>query len=195
MTKKPVLIAASSVVAVMVVVAAFFALPGLATNTGTNEKMDLKGHVLVVATHADGTEFFRYEQHNLVVDAGKNFARTQLGSDSPSSSAMTQWIALTNTAITPGAGDTCLSGEITANGLSRAEGAYATTGTAGQFTITKTFTASGTQSAQAAGLFTAAVTGTPCNNGDDGTLFAENTFTQVNLVTNDQLTVTWTVST
>ena len=55
---------------------------------------------------------------------------------------------------------------------------------AGKYTITKTFTATGTQSAQAFGIFNAAST---------GTLFFEGTFTSASLVTNDTLAFTETV--
>jgi hypothetical protein len=149
--------------------------------------------VVISAKHADGTEFYHHEDHNIITTVGKDFISAQLGSTSAAANGA-NWIALTNTAITPAAGDTALSGEITANGLSRAQGTYAHTNGQSTFTVSKTFTASGAQSAQAAGLFTAAVTGTPGAGGDDGTMMAENTFTAVSLATNDQLTVTWTIT-
>lgn len=140
----------------------------------------------------DGELIYDETDHNLLVDSGKNWIRTQIGSTSPEANGA-NWVALTNTAITPAAGDTCLSGEITANGLDRQQGTYAT-GATGVYTVQKTFTATGSQSAQASALFTADVTGTPCDSGDDGTMMAEATMTSASLVTNDQLQVTWTIT-
>jgi hypothetical protein len=54
----------------------------------------------------------------------------------------------------------------------------------GKYTLTKTFTATGTQAAQAFGILNAAST---------GTLYFEGTFTQASLVTNDTLAFTETV--
>ena len=55
---------------------------------------------------------------------------------------------------------------------------------AGKYTLTKTFTATGSQSAQAFGIFNASSTGTMCFEG---------TFTSASLVTNDTLAFTETV--
>jgi hypothetical protein len=100
------------------------------------------------------------------------------------------WIALTNTAISPAPGDTTLSGEITTNGLSRAQGTvtYGLVSLVGTSTIANTFTASGTQSCQAAALFT--VTGPP----PAGVMNHELTFTQRSLISGDTLAVTYTIS-
>jgi hypothetical protein len=96
------------------------------------------------------------------------------------------WIALTNTAVTPAHGDTTLSGEITTNGLARAQGSVVLpTGTGTQTTVDKTFTATGTQSAQAAALFTAASV---------GVMNHELTFTQRNLLSGDTLETTYTIT-
>lgn len=123
---------------------------------------------------------------NLVTNAGLNWAADILGNTStPSVNAQCNYIALTNTAITPAAGDTTLSGEISSNGLSRAQATYAHTSNATTFTLSKTFTATGTQSAQAGGVFTAASVGTMCY---------EDTFTSASLVSGDTLAVTWTIT-
>ena len=54
-----------------------------------------------------------------------------------------------------------------------------------KYTVANTFTATAAQSAQSTALLNASSSGTEC---------FENTFTQVSLNTNDQLTVTWTVN-
>ena len=150
----------------------------------TNDSVGPHGYVVISAKHADGTEFYHHEDHNLITAAGKDFISAQIGSTTPGGNGA-NYIALTNTAITPAAGDTTLSGEITTNGLARAQGTYAHTAGQSTFTISKTFTATASQGAQAAGLFTA---------GSAGTMMAENTFTPVSLANNDQLTITWTIT-
>ena len=80
---------------------------------------------------------------------------------------------------------TTLSNEITLNGLGRAQGAYAHTASTNTTTITEVFTATGTQSAQKAALFTAV---------SAGTMNHALAFTQRNLVNTDTLTVTFTIT-
>jgi hypothetical protein len=99
------------------------------------------------------------------------------------------WIGLTNTAISPSHTDTSLSGEITTNGLSRAQGTVSYVGYSSyQTTVTYTFTATGTQSCQAAALFTLA--GPPIA----GIMNHELTFTQRSLINGDTLAVTYTIT-
>jgi hypothetical protein len=97
------------------------------------------------------------------------------------------YIALTNTAITPAPTDTTLSGEITTNGLARAQGTVTYT-PVGTTTVAYTFTATGTQAAQAAALFTLA--GPP----PSGVMNHELTFTQRSLSSGDTLAVTYTIT-
>lgn len=140
----------------------------------------------LLATDRCGTEVYRSESWNLVTNAGLNWlADIMSNTSTPSVNAQCNYIALTNTAITPAAGDTTLSGEIVANGLSRAQATYAHSANATTYTLSKTFTATGTQSAQAGAVFTASSAGTMC---------FEDTFTAASLATNDTLTVTWTVT-
>lgn len=133
------------------------------------------------------TVFSDQRTHNLRVNAGINWqADIMANTSTPAVNAQCNYIALTNTAITPGATDTTLSGEIVANGLSRAQGTYNHSANATTYTITKTFTdTTAPQAAQAAGLFTAVSTGTMC---------FEDTFTAVSLQVNDTLAFTWTVN-
>lgn len=98
-----------------------------------------------------------------------------------------EYIALTNTAVTPAAGDTTLSGEISSNGLARAIGIVTLpTGSGTQTTVDKTFTcATAPQAAQAAALFNAAST---------GVMNHELTFTQRSLQIGDTLETTFTIT-
>ncbi len=141
-----------------------------------------KANVHIVARHRDGTVFLDTWVHNLRTNAGINWQYNQMAG---TTAAVCTYIALTNTAITPNATDTSLSGEITANGLSRALGTVTHTSNATSYTLANTFTATGTQAAQAAAILNASSSGTMC---------FENTFTQASLVSGDTLAVTWTVT-
>ncbi len=143
---------------------------------------DLPHWVHVVARHPDGTIFLDVTGHNLRTNAGINWQEGQMAG---TTAAVCTYIALTNTAITPNATDTSLSGEITANGLSRALGTVTHTSNATSYTLANTFTATGTQAAQAAAILNASSSGTMC---------FENTFTQASLASGDTLTVTWTIT-
>jgi hypothetical protein len=143
---------------------------------------DLPHRVHVVARHPDGTIFLDVTGHNLRTNAGINW---QYGQMAGGTAAVCTYIALTNTAITPNATDTSLSGEITTNGLARALGTATHTSNATSYTLAYTFTATGTQAAQAAAILNASSSGTMC---------FENTFTQASLVSGDTLTVTWTIA-
>jgi hypothetical protein len=143
---------------------------------------DLPHWVHVVARHPDGTVFLDVTGHNLRTNAGINWQEGQMAG---TTAAVCTYIALSNTAITPAATDTSLSGEITANGLSRALGTVTHTSNATSYTLANTFTATGTQAAQAAAILNASSSGTMC---------FENTFTQASLVSGDTLTVTWTIA-
>lgn len=107
--------------------------------------------------------------------------------------APAMWIALSNDATAPATTDTSLASEITTNGLARALAAYAHTAVSGgttttvtsTYTLSKTFSATGTQSAQKAGVF---------NASSSGKMALENTFTSVSCVNGDTVAVTWTIN-
>jgi hypothetical protein len=145
-------------------------------------KSDLPHWVHVVARHPDGTVFLDVTGHNLRTNAGINWQYNQMVG---STAAVCNYIALSNASITPNATDTSLSSEITTNGLARAAGTPTHTSNATSYTLANTFTATGTQAAQAAAIFNASSSGTMC---------FENTFTQASLVSGDTLAVTWTVA-
>src|SRR6267154_1187514 len=96
------------------------------------------------------------------------------------------YVALSNDALTETATSTTLSNEIAANGLTRAQGIVVLpTGAGNQTTVDKTFTATGSQSAQKAALFTAS---------SSGTMNHVLAFTQRSLVLNDTLEITYTIT-
>jgi hypothetical protein len=122
---------------------------------------------------------------NLRTNAGTDWLADVMGKTTQPAPA--QWIALTANTGAPAAGDTVLTGELSTNGMARAQGVYAHTNGTSTYTITVTFTATGTSSAiHKAGLFNASSAGT--------LVFETNLSADVSLVSGDTLTVTWTVT-
>ncbi|MCL4436170.1 MAG: hypothetical protein M1503_10320 [Thaumarchaeota archaeon] len=155
------------------------------SGTAVSEGLKVTGWVKVEVVR-DGTIIYTHDGHNLITNAGKDFIAHRIGSTDTVGANGANYIALTTTAITPAATDTTLSGEITTNGLARAQGTYSHTNGTNTYTITKQFTASGTfTGVQGAGLFTAS---------SSGTMMSENTFSSVNLISGDQITITWTIT-
>jgi hypothetical protein len=126
------------------------------------------------------------EVWNQITNSGRDFLHQQGYATSGIGTNGLNWIALTNTAITPAAGDTTLSGEITTNGLARAQGVVAHTAGTNITTVANTFTCvTAAQAAQAAALFTAS---------SAGTMNHELTFPQRSLQVNDQLVLTFQIT-
>lgn len=140
--------------------------------------------VTIVARHPDDKVFYRWQGHNLETNAGLDWQASVMG-DTAAPPATCNYLALSDDATAPAATDTAVAGEITLNGLVRAQGTYAHTAGASSYSIAHTWTATAAQAAQKAGMLNAASTGTLC---------FENTFTAVSLQANDTLTLTWTVN-
>lgn len=98
--------------------------------------------------------------------AGKDFVASALGDSSGSRAAAATYLALTANSTSPSAGDTTLTAEITtaSGGLVRAVATYAHTAGASTYTLTKTFTANGSDSLPVVvakvGVFNASSSGT-----------------------------------
>lgn len=137
--------------------------------------------------NADGVPELLGEEtvHNVITNAGRDFLHAQGYGTSGLGANGLNWIGLSNDALTETAASTTLSTEIAANGLTRAQGTVSHTPGTNTTTIAKTFTASGTQSAQKAALFTAS---------SAGTMNHALAFTQRNLITGDTLAVTFTIT-
>ena len=145
--------------------------------------------VRIVAAHPDGTVFFDQTVANLRTNAGANWqADIMAKTSAPPVNAQCNYLGLSNDAGGASATHTALASEIIVNGLARAQGTYNHTADTSTYTVAHQWTATGAQSAQLAGTFTAA--GPPVA----GTMCFENTFTPVSLQTNDTLTLTWTVN-
>jgi hypothetical protein len=101
----------------------------------------------------------------MLTNAGKDMVASQVANTSTQAAAC-NYLALTADTASPAAGDTTLTAEIATGGggLIRAQGAYAHTGGTSTLTVSKTFTANGSDSLPVVvakyGLFNAASTGT-----------------------------------
>lgn len=83
----------------------------------------------------------------MITNGGKDFVAAQL-SGSASATAVAKWMALTANSGAPSAGDTALAGEIATGGggLVRVAATYAHTPGTSTYTLTKTYTANGSDS-------------------------------------------------
>jgi hypothetical protein len=159
--------------------------------------------VHVVARHPEGMNgchgasciFSDQWTHNLRTAGGGDWQAIQMASTGTLSTSA-NYIALTNNSATPLVADCAnatsacaLSGEITTNGLSRAQGTYAHTLGTAAYTVAHTFTATGTQASQETGLFNVATVG-----ANPGVMSFEADYTAVTVNNGDTLTITWTVN-
>lgn len=123
---------------------------------------------------------------NILNNAGRVQAHKQVYGTTGLGTNGFNYIGLSNDAGGTGASHTSLASEIATNGLSRAQGTVTlASGSGNQTTVDKTFTATGTQSAQLTALFDAAST---------GNMNHEATFTQRNLINTDTIQVTFTIT-
>lgn len=129
-------------------------------------------------------ELHRETSYNVKTTAGIDFLFVQGYSTGPGGNGL-NYIALSNDTLTETSGSTTLSNEITLNGLGRAIGAYSHSNGASTATVSKTFTASGSQSAQKAALFSAS---------SSGTMNHVLSFTQRSLISGDTLAITFTIT-
>lgn len=140
--------------------------------------------VIISAYHPDGRMYARRVVHNLRTNAGADAQASQMAQFGAQVAACA-FIAVSNDATAPAVTDTAVAGEITTNGLARAQGAYAHTVGTASFTVTKAFSVTGTQSSQKTGVL---------NASSGGTLCWEAAYSQINNNNGDTLTITWTVN-
>lgn len=147
---------------------------------------------------------------NLRTTVGIDYTANSLGSTSQPSQG--DYIGLSNNTATAVVGDTSASlpwstaqaadaaasgttGEWTALGLARKQATYAHSGGVPSYSLSATWTATGTAtSTSKAGLFGGATKATQGSSAATNILYLENTFTATTLNTSDQLALTWTVN-
>lgn len=123
--------------------------------------------------------------YNVITTVGRDFLHTQGYAASGIAVNGLNYIGLSSTTLTETSASTTLSGEITGNGLQRAQGIVAHTVGTNTTTINKVFTATAQQVAQKAALFTAVSGGTM----NHALAFASRT-----LEANDTLEITFTIT-
>jgi len=161
----------------------------------TNSSFEITGWVQVDVVR-NGKLIYHEENRNLITNMGKNILAKQLFANGNASAKTnpngTMFIALTSWTGASNATQTTLTAEIIVNGLQRATSTYNyINSTSSTIILRKLFTASGTFTAvQQAGLFNVPPSGAAATTG----LLAVNTFSSVNLVANDQITITWTIT-
>lgn len=155
-------------------------------NLGSSEGIGYKGVVCTYVTRADGTVEDNGCNHNVLFDTGAELIEDYLADGSGGGDAV-DWIELcdaTNATCAEPTADS--SEEYTAwvdSGLAKSVGTVGDNGN-GNWSVWKTFTSTADG---------AIVNVTHLINDDDDE-FAGNSFTDVTLQANDQLTINWTVS-
>ena len=137
-------------------------------------------------TDGDGERELIMEQYNagVLTNTGKDFIEGKLGNDAfANATDYADYLAMSSSSSSPSATWVDLPSEITASGLARAEGTYASTGV-GVYEIEKTFTATAqVVDIQLFGNFWDSV-------ADDGSLFFSDTCTPFTVEDQDQITLT-----
>jgi hypothetical protein len=157
---------------------------------GEDFGVGLNNHISPVIIRRDGTVEVCETVKNARVDAGASFVANQI---SGTVAAVAKYLALSSsTTLTPAKADTTLASEITTNGLARASATYggytapSTLNGTATFTLTYTWTATGTQVVGAVGIFNAA---------SAGTLLCEAALSQsYTLNSGDSLALTYTLT-
>jgi hypothetical protein len=151
---------------------------------------DVHGFLSALVTKRDGTQKrLACMEHNLLTQDGRDVMHDRCYIATSTSGSGFNYIASTESTITPAATDTSLSGEIATNGLQRAQAtARNHTDNSNSSTIEHTFTATGGfTDVKASGTFNAAsgpVLGHIAN-------FATGSGT---LISGDTLKITWTLN-
>ncbi len=140
--------------------------------------------VMVKRVNREAWEVIEYMKPNLLTNDGRDFLHNQGYKNTSAGTIGANYVAVTSNAGGANATHTTLAGEISTFGLGRAQAAASHTIGTNTSQLTITYTAGGTLTAvQMAGSFNAA---------SSGTLVHENTFTSTDLVSGDQLALTWT---
>jgi len=186
--KKPTI---KQTVAVMLIATLAFSLGLVISNVSVHFNPQVNVYMEITKGEASGATA-TLASGNLITDIGENYIRDNVASDGVTftNETVAVWsISLSNVG-SPSASWTELDTEVAANGFERATGTVAGWVNGGDcaFNVTKTFTASGTQQLQTAGLQW------DDTGESDNNLFAAATFTQTTFATSDTLTVTWVIT-
>jgi hypothetical protein len=129
------------------------------------------------------------KKHNLLTNAGKDYLHAQYWTNNSAGGVGVNFIALSESTLTPAVTDTTLGGEITTNGLARTIASTRSHSAGANTTVLSlTFTASGSfTDVKASALFNASSSGTMGHIAN----FSTGSGT---LSSGDQIAVTWTMT-
>lgn len=161
------------------VVSVILVSPPTIVNDGTEFSVEI--HV-TMWHYRDGVLLDTSHHLGVLTEIGKNWIEDQLG-DSPGTDPA-KWIGVSNDGTSPQASWEVIPSEISGSGLARAPGTYADTGN-GTWTITRSFSVTGTQSCQLTGLYWSL---------SGNYLLCADTFTQVNAEDGDTLEIEWSLA-
>lgn len=148
-----------------------------------NDKLIVKGKYYFEIKRVDGS-IERWSEDNLIVSAGK--AQLALLAGDASATPFT-YIAVGSSSTAVAIGQTALSAEIAASGLTRASASVSrttTTVTNDTLTLSKTFTATGSVTVEEVGVF---------NDSSAGTMLGRALTTTKSLVDTETLTIIYNV--
>lgn len=152
----------------------------------------IEGFVTIEVFRANGEyELICKDKPNLLTTSGRDVIHAQVYTNTSAGRRGCGFIALTTDTGAAAAGDTTLAQELTTSGMARAD-ATTKTHSAGTNTTTiqNTFTATGTVTA----IVKSALFDNPTLGASTSNMIHENTFASVNLVLNDTLQATWTIT-
>jgi hypothetical protein len=151
--------------------------------------MTVHGYLSAKVIKKDGTvKQLALNKHNLLTNNGRDVMHSNVYTNTTSGTRGFNYIAVTESTITPAAGDTTLSGEITANGLGRAFGTATHSAGTNSSTVEVTMTASGSfTDVKASATFNAA-------SGVTMGHIANYATGSGTLISGDTLKTTWTLN-
>jgi len=170
------------------------ATPFVIANTATstiNGDTPLKGHVTLVVSDTEGKIKAYRQMDNLVVSVGETCTGSRLFGDDTTtpkcSGGLFDFIAIGTSTQAEATGDTALLAQILTRQQDTTKVLNNSTGTGATSVIATTFTATGNAAVAESGLFDA-------SSGNH--MFARKLISPVvNVVSGDQLTITWTITT
>ncbi len=142
------------------------------------------GKVTVIG-YRDGSLFYNYTTHNVIMTIGSTYIRDVLGWKNETHTNATISISL-SADPTPLKTWTILPTETTISGLTRADGTASVVNSTA-YQVVKSWTAGASATVNCTGLHWSPI------SLSDGNMLAAASIDLVSLIQNDQLTVTWTV--
>jgi len=170
------------------------ATPFVIANTATSTidgDIPLKGHVTLVVSDPEGKIKAYRQMDNLVVNVGETCTGSHLFGDDPVTGKCTvstfNYIAIGTATASELTADTALGVQILGRQQDLSNVLTNSTGTGATSQLSTTFTATGNAAVAESGLFDASAS---------GHMFSRKLISPVvNVVSGDQLTITWTVTT